>query len=147
MESPWMSLIACMSNHDDVIEWKHFPRYWPFVGGIHRSSVNSPQKGQWRGASMLSLVCTWINGWVNNRQPGDSRRHCAHYDITVMFVGFSKRCHTNIPSVSIYIVKSVTDIYLNEVVVFTHSNSILFQLSTLFQYSIVSKMCWYLTCL
>ena len=26
-------------NHDDVIEWKHFPRYWPFVRGIHRSPV------------------------------------------------------------------------------------------------------------
>ena len=23
--------------HDDVIEWKHFSRYWPFVQGIHRS--------------------------------------------------------------------------------------------------------------
>ena len=32
--------------HDDVIKWKHFPRYWPFVGGIHRSPVNSPHKGQ-----------------------------------------------------------------------------------------------------
>ena len=39
--------------HDDVIKWKHFPRYWPFVRGIHRSAVNSPHKGQWRGASMF----------------------------------------------------------------------------------------------
>ena len=23
-------------SHDDVIKWKHFPRYWPFVRGIHR---------------------------------------------------------------------------------------------------------------
>ena len=22
--------------HDEVIKWKHFPRYWPFVRGIHR---------------------------------------------------------------------------------------------------------------
>ena len=21
--------------HDDVIKWKHFPRYWSFVRGIH----------------------------------------------------------------------------------------------------------------
>ena len=33
-------------GHDDVIKWKHFPRYWPFVRGIHRSPVNSPHKGQ-----------------------------------------------------------------------------------------------------
>ena len=23
--------------HDDVTKWKHFPRYWPFMRGIHRS--------------------------------------------------------------------------------------------------------------
>ena len=34
----------CIENHDDVIKWKHFPRYWPFVRGIHRSPVNSPHK-------------------------------------------------------------------------------------------------------
>ena len=22
--------------HDDVIKWKHSPRYWSFVQGIHR---------------------------------------------------------------------------------------------------------------
>ena len=45
--------------HDDVIKWKHFPRYWHFVLGIHRSPVNSPHKGQWRGALMFSLICAW----------------------------------------------------------------------------------------
>ena len=70
--------------HDDVIKWKHFPRYWPFVRRIHRSPMNSPHKGQWRRALMFSLICAWINGWVNNRGAGDLRRHWAHYDITVM---------------------------------------------------------------
>ena len=65
-------------SHDDVIKWKHFPRYWPFVRGIHQSPVNSPQKGQWRGALMFSLICAWINGWVNNRGAGDLRCYCAH---------------------------------------------------------------------
>ena len=36
--------------HDDVTKWKHFPRYWLFVRVIHRSPVNSPHKGQRRGA-------------------------------------------------------------------------------------------------
>ena len=62
------------SLHDDVIKWKHFPRYWPFVWGIHRSPVNSPHKGKWRGALMLPLICTRINGWVNNGEAGDLRR-------------------------------------------------------------------------
>ena len=70
--------------HDDVIKWKHFPRYWPFVRGIHRSPVNSPHKGQWDEAWTFSLICAWINGWVHNREAGDLRRHCAHYDVTVM---------------------------------------------------------------
>ena len=39
--------------HDDVIKWRQFPRYWPFVRGIHRSPVNSLHKGQWRGALMF----------------------------------------------------------------------------------------------
>ena len=72
--------------HDDVIKWKHFPRYWPFVQGIHRSPVNSPHKGQWRGALMFSLICVWINGSVNNREAGDLRRHQAHCDVSVMLM-------------------------------------------------------------
>ena len=73
-------------DHDDVIKWKHFPRYWPFVRGIHRSPVNSPHKGQWRGALVLSLICVWINGWVNDREAGDLRRYRTHYDIIVMII-------------------------------------------------------------
>ena len=84
------------SRHDDVIKWKHIPRYWPFVRGpfvrgIHRSPVNSPHKGQWRGALMFSLICPWINGWVNNRE-ADLRRHRAHYDVIVMTLELSQFC-------------------------------------------------------
>ena len=71
---------------DDIIKWKHFQRYWPFVRGIHRSPVNSPHKGQWREALVFSLICTQINGWVNNGEAGDLRRHRAHYDVNVMYV-------------------------------------------------------------
>ena len=79
-------------QHDDVIKWKHFLRYWPFVRGIHRSPVNSPHKGQWRGALMFSLICVWINRWVNNRKTGYLRRYRARYDVTVM----NKNAHTPI---------------------------------------------------
>ena len=70
--------------HDDVIKWKHFLRYWPFVWGIHRWSVNSLHKCQWRGASMFSLIYARINGLENNGEAGDLSRHRAHYDVTVM---------------------------------------------------------------
>ena len=72
-----------------VIKWKHFPRYWPFVRGIHRSTVNSLHKCQWRGALSFSLICARINGWVNNREAGNLRRHSAHYDVIVMIPNWS----------------------------------------------------------
>ena len=85
-------LLVIQPKHDDVIKWKHFPRYWPFVRGIHRWPVNSPHKGQWCGASVFSLICAWINGWVNNRElvietPSHSLwRHCnemSHYPASI----------------------------------------------------------------
>ena len=58
--------------------------------GIHRSLVNSPHKGQWRGALMFSLICAWINAWVDNRDAGELRRHRAHFDVTVMLLCSNK---------------------------------------------------------
>ena len=84
------SSICCAGDwyltlHDDVIKWKHFPRNWPFVRKIHRSPVNFPHKGQWRGALMFSLIYVWINDWANNREAGDLRRQHGHYDVIVMW--------------------------------------------------------------
>ena len=40
----------------------------------------------------VSVICAWINGWVNNRKSGDLRRHRAHYHITVMHIsGIARR--------------------------------------------------------
>ena len=72
-----ISLVLPWCSHDDVIKWKHFPRYWPFVRG-------TSHKGQWRGALMFTLIWAPINGWVNNCEAGDLRRNRAHYDVIVM---------------------------------------------------------------
>ena len=80
----WSSITSEYHWHDDVIKWKHFPRYWPFVRRIHRWPVNSPHKSQWRGALMFFLICTRINGWVNNGEASYLRRYRAHFDVTVM---------------------------------------------------------------
>ena len=51
---------------------------------------NSPVTGEFpaqrpvtRSFGVLSIY-VWINGWVNNREAGDLRRHRAHYDVIVM---------------------------------------------------------------
>ena len=75
-----------LGGHDDVIKWKHFPRYWLFVRGIHRSPIDSITRASdaefW--CFLWPLICAWTNGWVNNRDAGDLRRHRSHYDVTVM---------------------------------------------------------------
>ena len=38
-----MGIFPCL--HDDVLRWKPFPYYWPFVRGIQWSLVESPHKG------------------------------------------------------------------------------------------------------
>ena len=76
--------IVATSKHDGVIIWQHFRQQWPFVRWIHRSPVDSPKKGQRRGVLMFSLMRAWTNGWENNRDAGDLRRHGAHCDVAVI---------------------------------------------------------------
>ena len=51
--------------------WKRFPRYWPFVWGIHRSPVHSPHKGSATGASVF-FFCISLNKRLN--KPFSCRR-------------------------------------------------------------------------
>ena len=53
-------------------------------------------KGQWRGALMISLICVWISGWVNNHEVGDLRRYYAHFDVTVMIKSYFKLFNSNL---------------------------------------------------
>ena len=89
-QEPTSSELQCKFPipHDDSIKWKYFPRYWPFVRGIHRSPVNSLHKGQWCGALMFSLICVWINSWVNHHEASDLTWYHGHYDVIVM-ISFS----------------------------------------------------------
>ena len=77
-----------MFTDSSMMTSSNFLRYWPFVRRIHRSPVNSPHKGQWRGALMFSLICTRTNGWVNKDEAGDLRRRRAHCDVIVMQICF-----------------------------------------------------------
>ena len=88
MQTVLLYFVLFRLYHDDVIKWKHPPRYWPFVRGIHRASVDSPQKDQWRGTLIFSLICASTNGWANTWDAGDLRRHPAHYDVILMWSSF-----------------------------------------------------------
>ena len=91
MTNIFISWIALIAKHvcirPSFAGWRHQMESFSAllaITGIHRSPVNSPHKGQWRGAWMFSLICAWINGWVNNGEAGDLRRHHAHYDVTLL---------------------------------------------------------------
>ena len=81
-------------HHDDVINWKHFPRYWPFVRGIHRSPVNSPHKGQWRGA-LMSLICALNKRLSKHLEAGDLRPQRTNHDVIVMENCYPMSCSTS----------------------------------------------------
>ena len=59
--------------HDDVIKWKKFPRYWPFVRWIHWSLVNSLPKasviGQWEMLSISIMPSPSVMGLSLPPQP------------------------------------------------------------------------------
>ena len=84
----WIWSQPLRGDHDDVIKWKHFPRYWPFVRGIHRSPVNSPPQRPVTRSFDVFFDQSRINGWVNNGESGDLRRHRAHYDVNVTLSPF-----------------------------------------------------------
>ena len=54
--------------YDDVIKWEHFPRYWPFVRGIHRSGEFPSQRPVMRNFDVFFDRC------LNKRSSKQSRR-------------------------------------------------------------------------
>ena len=87
----WMGY-ECISWVSCWTWWRHktkiFSALLALCAGNSPVTVNYPHKGQWRGALMFSLICAWINRWVNNREAGDFRRHHPHHDVIVM----KRRC-------------------------------------------------------
>ena len=75
--------------------WRHPMETFPALLVI--CAGNSPVTGEFPSQRPVtrnfgvSLICTWINDRVNNREAGDLRRHRAHYDVTVVG-GCAFRC-------------------------------------------------------
>ena len=78
MLTPWFR-----HHHDDVIKWEHFPRYWPLCEEFTGPGEFPAQKPVTRSFDVFFDLCL-NNGWVNNHEAGDLRRHRAHYDVSVM---------------------------------------------------------------
>ena len=83
-----ISPISPLFSHADPW-WRHqmetFSALLAFCAG------NSPVTG----ALIFSLIGAWTNGWVNNRDAGDSRRHRAHNDVIVITIKASNTCIIN----------------------------------------------------
>ena len=83
-----MSSSLC-SSLDDRVPHHHMMtssngNIFRVTGPLCGNPVNSSHKGEWRGALVFSLICFSINGWINNREAGDLRRHRGHYDMNIM---------------------------------------------------------------
>ena len=77
-----------------VTWWRHQMETFSVLLALCVGNSQVTGKGQWCGALMFSLIHDWINGWVNNREAGDLRCHCAHYDVTVMrSISYFCHCH------------------------------------------------------
>ena len=77
---PWRRLV-----HFGIVMTSSNGNIFPVTGLLcGNSPVNSPHKGQWRGALMFSLICACMDVWVNNRDAGHLRRLHNHYDVTIM---------------------------------------------------------------
>ena len=78
----WSRHPAICSHNKLLAWWRH--QMETFSALLALCAGNSLHKGQWRGALIFSLICAWINAWVNNREAGDLRRYRAHYYVSVM---------------------------------------------------------------
>ena len=89
----WYLLIYMMTSSNGNI----FPRNWSFVRGTHRSTVNSPHKGPWRGALKFSLICA-LNKWMSKQSwcwwfetpPHSLWRYCNEYMWNLLVTNHNK---------------------------------------------------------
>ena len=76
------SIVDMMKSSNGIIFRVLGPLRGEFTGHRRIPLTKASDAGLW--CIMCSLICAWINGWVNNREAGDLTRHRAHYDVTVM---------------------------------------------------------------
>ena len=92
-------------KNTQVSWWRHQTETFSVLVALcaGKTSVTGefPHKGQWRGALMFTLICAWINGWLDNREAGDLTRHRAHYDVIIMISTTNNSCREYTRNISI----------------------------------------------
>ena len=129
LPSLWRPMPPSTTSLDDVIKWKHFPSYWPPMRGIHRSPVNSPHNGQWRGAlSFLSsgpeqLLSKQSRRWWFETPSSLLWRHCNEYLFTMPVIMNLVVCNA-VPEIrAIGCLKAVRTILLHSNLLKSHLNA------------------------
>ena len=98
---PWCirCLIGGCHQHDEVIKWKHFPCYWPFVQGFHWSLVNSPsQTPVMRSFDVSFDLCLkkWLSkqsrGWWFETSSRPLWRQCNVKNFRIQFLSWITPC-------------------------------------------------------
>ena len=99
--------------YNSITWWRHqmetFSALMGLSEGIHRSPVDSPHRGQWRGALMFSLMCAWRNGWPNHRDASNLIRHSAHCDVTLRWIPTKKEKSSYYPESLVKLIRCVSD--------------------------------------
>ena len=85
--------------------------------------MNSPHKGQQHGALIFSLICAWINYWVNNREDGDLRRHRAYYDVTAMSLESPMTVNLAFPSTLDHPTAAATTVHISQCINYSNHHS------------------------
>ena len=112
--------------HDDVIKWKHFSRYWPFVREVHRPPVNFPhtQRPVTRNFEVFFDLClnkrlseqSW--GWWFETPSRPLWRHC---DVLIVIInGENLTCYARISRLKEIMKLMVTFFFLVHFVWNTH---------------------------
>ena len=84
----------CVNRPHSRPWWRHQMK--TFSALLALCAGNSPVPGEFPAQRPVtrsfdvSLICARINGWVNNGEAGDLRRHRVHYDVIVMHHGNPK---------------------------------------------------------
>ena len=95
--------------HYDVIKWKHFPRNWPFVRGIHRSPVTrsfdvyfdlrpnkrlSKHSWGWWFETLSSPLWRHRNAWSIHQIGTNRQQSTTKQDVCAQFIGIWTVCGT-----------------------------------------------------